>query len=408
MSLADNSPSSEKIATGKIAAKSGKRMWWFVHHWVGLKLSILMSFILLTGTLAVFSNEIDWLVHKGMRAEVSAQNVEWADIAISVNKAFPEAKIQSIEAPISSYFAARAVVKTENGSKRLVYVHPETSNVQADYGWMTVQRTIRFMHRHLFLPKAWGVPIVSSLSIALLISLVTSLVVYKKWWRGFFKPIRFSKPRLFLGDFHRLIGVWSLWFVTIISITSLWYFIESTGGAAPDQIESAGSSSTKLSHASLVSNLEHALLTATTERPELKIREVLFPEEGSAAFGFRGQEDEILVRDRVNAIWVDAINFQTVLNLHADELSVHARIAEAADPIHFGIWGGGWSRFIWFVFGLALTCLSVSGVTIYGLRISKEVQVREISKSIVTGTHIVGCVSIVIILMAVFLMIKSF
>ena len=392
----------------KNTGQSAKKVWWFVHHWVGLKLSILMSFILLTGTLAVFSNEIDWLVHKGMRADATSEHIEWAGIAKSVHDAFPEAEIQSIEAPLESYFAARAVIKTEGGRKRLVYVNPETANVQAEYGWMTVQRTVRFMHRHLFLPKAWGVPIVSSLSFALLISLVTSLVVYKKWWRGFFKSVRLSKARLLVGDFHRLVGVWSLWFITIVSITSLWYFVESTGGAAPDQIEAVGVSTKEHTARSLVEDLNRALSTAEAERPNLKIREILFPQKGSAAFGFRGQEDDILVRDRVNAIWVNATNFEIALDLKADELSLHARIAEAADPIHFGNWGGFFSRLVWFVFGLLLTCLSISGVTIYGMRISKETQIGNVSKVIIRGTKFIGGISFLLIFFTLFLMVKSF
>ncbi|MDX5331144.1 MAG: PepSY domain-containing protein, partial [Caulobacteraceae bacterium] len=42
--------------------KKASRIWWEVHQWVGLKFSILLSFILLTGTLATLSHEIDWLL----------------------------------------------------------------------------------------------------------------------------------------------------------------------------------------------------------------------------------------------------------------------------------------------------------------------------------------------------------
>ncbi len=39
-----------------------KRVWLDLHRWVGLKLSILLSFVLITGTLATVSHEIDWLL----------------------------------------------------------------------------------------------------------------------------------------------------------------------------------------------------------------------------------------------------------------------------------------------------------------------------------------------------------
>jgi uncharacterized iron-regulated membrane protein len=42
-----------------------------------------------------------------------------------------------------------------------------------------------------------------------------------------------------------------------------------------------------------------------------------------------------------------------------------------ADPLHFGTFGGMLTRAIWFVFGVILTGLSISGIYIYGARIKK-------------------------------------
>ena len=43
------------------------RLWWLVHQWAGLKLAILLTFVFATGTLAVLSHEIDWLLQPGLR-----------------------------------------------------------------------------------------------------------------------------------------------------------------------------------------------------------------------------------------------------------------------------------------------------------------------------------------------------
>ncbi|USQ95460.1 PepSY domain-containing protein [Caulobacter sp. RL271] len=43
-----------------------------------------------------------------------------------------------------------------------------------------------------------------------------------------------------------------------------------------------------------------------------------------------------------------------------------------ADPLHFGTVGGAVTKLIWFVFGLVLTSLSVSGVAVYALRLSRD------------------------------------
>jgi uncharacterized iron-regulated membrane protein len=42
-----------------------------------------------------------------------------------------------------------------------------------------------------------------------------------------------------------------------------------------------------------------------------------------------------------------------------------------ADPLHFGTWGGMTTKIVWFVFGLAMTALSVTGIVIYSVRLKK-------------------------------------
>jgi hypothetical protein len=44
---------------------------------------------------------------------------------------------------------------------------------------------------------------------------------------GFFKPVRTGHgSRIFWGDLHRLAGVWSIWFIAVISITGTWFLIQ--------------------------------------------------------------------------------------------------------------------------------------------------------------------------------------
>ncbi len=80
----------------------------------------------------------------------------------------------------------------------------------------------------------------------------------------------------------------------------------------------------------------------------------------------------MLVRPRSNTIWVDPATAQVLLVTDGRDLNVHQRISEMADPLHFGSFGGYWTKVPWFLFGLALTGLSLSGAAIYSLRIARE------------------------------------
>lgn len=352
------------------ALPKGARLWWVVHQWAGLKLSILLSFVLLTGTLAVLSAEIDWLMRPPLRVAPAGVSgpVNWPAIARNAAAYAPEATIRSLDAPVARAFAASVTIEKPDGTLRFLYAHPTTGVVQGDGHWVGAQRVLRNMHRHLNMPVAYGVPIVSSLAFLLLVSLVTSLVVNKKWWRGFARPIRTRDARTGWGDFHRLAGVWSLWFVLLMILTGFWYFAESLGASAPSPAKPEVAA-TALSGQALADRLGDSLAAARAADPDLRIEHIGFPGEENGAFQFQGQKHALLVRPRANSVWISAADGDIRLIADGRDLTVHQRISEMADPLHFGTFGGYWTRIPWFLFGALTTALAVSGTALYGLRL---------------------------------------
>jgi uncharacterized iron-regulated membrane protein len=352
------------------------RSWWVVHQWVGLKLSLFLTFILFTGTLAVVSHEIDWLLQPSLRVAPATVEgpVDWVEIARNARRYEPTAKVMAIEAPVASAFAARVRIERSDGSLAFLNAHPTTGEIQGVGPWVGAARILRNMHRHLNLPVWLGVPIVTSLAFLLLVSLVSSFVVYKKWWRGFAKPLRRRDARTWWGDFHRLAGVWSLWFVALIILTSIWYFAESLGLDAPraPRVEAPANVEEEDAPAPVVADLSAALAAARETYPELRIQQLLFPSEASPYLQLHGDHEALLVRPRANTVWLDPASAEVLLTTNGRDMTIHQRIGEMADPLHFGTFGGYWTKVPWFVFGLAMTGLALSGAAIYSLRIARE------------------------------------
>lgn len=346
------------------------RIWWIVHQWAGLKLSLFMAFIMLTGTLAVVSHEIDWLLQPSLRvAPASAQGpIDWAGIAGNAARHPGVVEVSSMEAPVASAFAVKVTVSDAAGDLFYLHAHPVTGEIQGQGPWVGAQRVLRNMHRHLNLPTKIGVPIVASLGFLLIVSLVTSLVVYKKWWRGLAKSPRTRDARTWWGDFHRLAGVWSLWFVALIALTSIWYFVESLGLDAPPpprvEAQPRGAPQT--------ADLAPAFAAARKAFPGLEVRQVILPGEESPVLQLHGDFEAVLVRPRANTVWVDPVTAEVLLTTDGRDMNVHQRIGEMADPLHFGDFGGYWTKVPWFLFGVLLTGLSLSGAAIYSLRIARE------------------------------------
>jgi uncharacterized iron-regulated membrane protein len=357
----------------------GRSAWWWVHHWLGLKLAIFMTFVLATGTLATLSNEIDWLVDPAQRVTPrAAPPASWGDWATAVKAAAPDAAIQSLSAPPDPWFAARAVIERPDGGLRIVYVDPWTAEVQGVHSWFNVARFLRNTHRHLMMPVEIGVPIVCTMAFVLLISMITGLVAYKKFWRGFtrvpaWRTGRAGEARRFTGDLHRFAGLWSIWFLVLIIVTSIWYMVESLGGEAPP-----GPRPEVVTGAAqpVGAELDALISRARAADPALRIRGVNFPDDKGRGVIVNGQAEAILVRDRTNAVWLDPRDGAVLLTARGETLNLHQRISEAADPLHFGTFGGLTTRLIWFVFGVLMTGLSVTGVMIYSLRMSRAQDTR--------------------------------
>lgn len=360
--------------TGKKNGQTGRSAWWWVHHWLGLKLAIFMTFVLATGTLATLSNEIDWLVDPAQRVTPrDAPMASWGDWAAAVQAAEPAATIQYMTAPLDPWFAARAVIERPDGGLRIAYVDPWTAEVRGVHGWFNVNRFLRNTHRHLMMPVDIGVPIVCSMALVLLISMITGLVTYKKFWRGFtrvpqWRGGRQGEARRFTGDLHRFAGLWSIWFLVLIIVTSVWYAVEVFGGQAPPgpRPEVVTGAAQPVGPA-----LDALIARARAADPALRIEGVSFPGDEGRGVLVTGQAEAILVRDRTNAVWVDPRDGGVLLTARGEDLNIHQRISEAADPLHFGTFGGIATKLTWFVFGVLMTGLSVTGVMIYSLRMAR-------------------------------------
>jgi uncharacterized iron-regulated membrane protein len=354
----------------KPARKSaGRRLWFDLHSWVGLKLCLFMGFICLTGTLAVFSQEIDWLLHAEMRVTPSETRASWGELVGAAQQAHPEWTLEGVVAPHASRFAAMAQMRTPEGRRRFVWIDPYRGQVTGDTHWFNAHRLLRNTHRHLMMPTKYGVPLVAALSIPLLITLVSSFFIYKRWWRGFFSWPRADRPRRLWGDLHRLFGVWSLWFVALIAITGAWYLVESLGGDAQPPADIALATDGKTPAPADPQAIDRAVAALQQHWPELRVRGVQPSLDGQGLL-LEGQARAWLVRDRANVAGFDLRDGRLLDRRDGRDMNLHQRTAEMADPLHFGSFGGWPVRLIWFLFGAALTTLCFTGVYLYGLRVA--------------------------------------
>jgi uncharacterized iron-regulated membrane protein len=348
-------------------ARSRTWLWW--HSWIGVTTGLLLFVICWSGTVAVFSHEIDWLLNPALRVEPApAAAPRWGDVVAAAQQAAPGQKVTTLLLPAGPRDAAQLWARDEHGTVTRIYVDPASARVQGTTSYFNVQRFFRSFHMNLFFNTGpWGYLVVCSLALPLLASMVTALVFYRRWWQRWLALKLDRGWRVFWSDLHKTGGLWSLWFVVVVALTAAWYFIEAAG-IVPDYPEPP-----RLNAAPAPLRLDDALSRVRSHWPQLQVRSITLP---GGYYGnvleLEGQAGDVLVRDRANKLFVDPATGAVLARQRAADLSLAARWVDTADPLHFGDFAGLGVKAIWFAFGLLLSGLALTGAYLHVQRLRRK------------------------------------
>jgi|TARA_R110000796_G_scaffold241303_2_gene362744 uncharacterized iron-regulated membrane protein len=369
-----------------MAKKSQARTWFLVHSWLALPVWFFLLIICVTGTLATVSQEIIWLANPDVRANKpadDAQRLTHEQVIQAIEQKAPEVIVRSIGRPDEGHFALNVQTTYPDGSSPTLYVNPYTGDIQGVSPQFDFRQFTRALHGWWLVPFtngfSWGWYLVSFMGLPMLVSLITGLVVYKRFWKGFLKPrLRFNQgKRIFWGDFHRLSGIWSIWFIAIMSVTGTWFLVQavlfdnhisiSTEGVPPviprDVVPLAASAD-----AVPRIDLDQAVAIASERVPGLDVSSVRLPAYAYGHISISGRGNYPLMFQSVE---VNPYNGEIDSVRLLSDRSALEFVTESMRPLHTGDFGGLWVKMIWFVFGLMLSMMVLSGLLIWSKRTAK-------------------------------------
>jgi uncharacterized iron-regulated membrane protein len=358
------------------------RTWFRVHSFTGVVTGLLLFVICWSGTFAVLAREIDWLATPAARVDVQTERASWGEWRAAAQRAYPDAEIQLLEAPLYPAAAARVLINRPDQDALWVYINPYTAEVTGTHSYFTAQRFFRSFHMNLFLPQAAGLPIglyvVTAFGLCMLTSVFAALMFYRRWWRRFFRWPR-GRGRVFWSQVHKTAGLWSIWFMIVIGVTGAWYLYEvlqpgpvnyvgppPSGAVAPPTPASDPETS--------LLPLDQLLAEARAAWPEFEVRTVGFGwySRSAETLYLEGQAGFPLVRDRANQLHLDPRTGEVLWRNAAGGLPNYWIWSNMADPLHFGDFAGLWSKAVWFAFGLALSGLILTGTWLHAHRLARE------------------------------------
>lgn len=351
------------------------RQWFKIHSWAGFAFAGLLLLICITGVLATASYEIQYLADEKYRSLGPRSGpVAWAEAEANLAQDFPTSHILGGKVHQQSYLSGEIRLMTPDGF-RFVYFDPATGELLGEGEWGQVSRFLRNIHMNLSLGGI-GKYIVTLTSILFLVSLVSSFFVYRKWWKGFFSnPGGLAwRKRVDWSSWHKLLGLWAWWFVAVMTVTGLWYLAEHVMFSAevehyPKAPELKHSEAQQTERAQSLTTLVEE---ARQARPDMDITGFYYPHGYNQPMAFVGQDGTTLVRDRANRVYMDPLSGSVVATQAAGNLDLVARIADTADPLHFGNFSGLTVKLIYVVFGIMLTVLVAGGMRMHYLRTQRR------------------------------------
>lgn len=153
----------------------------------------------------------------------------------------------------------------------------------------------------------------------------------------------------------------------MIIATSFWYLAElafsvaenrfepSRPGLTEELVVAAGRTFQDLRADKLVNIAKGAL-------PGFKPTQIQFAQMQNQAVTVLGRMKDPIVRQRANRVFINPVSGEVIRAQKSTELGWVAYINEIADPLHFGTFGSVWTKAIWFLFGLVMVCIALSGV----------------------------------------------
>lgn len=373
-------------AVNTAPAKKGRgRLWLVIHGWMALPVWVLLFVVCLTGTLLTVAHEIEWLATPTVRASNpdGLPRLPLNDVVAAVAQARPDAIITGVET-LEPYLALNVQVALPEAPFARLHVNPYTGAVQGMTEGPGFQGFLFGLHSWLLFPWQgalnYGWYIVTALGFFMIGSIITGLVVYKKFWKAIIQPrLRLTKgARAFWGDLHRLVAVWSLWFSTIISISGAFFLIVLVIYASgyeifpePPQVARHEVPAPQSDARRLIPDVDQAVAAARAAVPDFRLHQVSLPDSAYSHVTLWGSQGFSFFGDHGTRIYVSPYS-GAIGGIEEPAGMTGLQVATRLLPsLHYGHFGGLVTKLIWFTFGLGLSSLVLSGIVIWTKRTAK-------------------------------------
>jgi uncharacterized iron-regulated membrane protein len=340
------------------------------HAAIGLLSAVLMYLLVLSGTLAVFDDELHrWEQPRSVETEALAPN--------GVQRALTESLAAAAGKPaaaivihLPSDASPRATLSDGTGLHYLDASGHARGPVQTPWADFVMA-----LHFYLNLPEVWGLALVGALGVMLVALAITGVLALPRIFRDAFRLNPRASRQLAQVDWHNRLSVWTLPFGLAVAFSGAVLGIMTPGAVMMSRLDLAPSEAAVF--APVFGGAPAAQGTSTTIPDARAALQVMNSRFGDAVptdviirnAGTATQDIEVLTREPQRLIVGEYYRFDAsgrfVGAVGLSQGHAGQQFAASMYRLHFGNFAGLWMKIAYFVFGLALTAVSGTGVSIW-------------------------------------------
>lgn len=375
-------------------SKNTNKKLWRIHNWVGLYAGIVIAVLSVTGVVALFKVEIDEAING--RYYKIAQPDDTADFHPGVHQLIDS--LRSVYGAKTFSGVLPSTDKSKNwiagfgvrGKNPLdiqsvqVFFNPYTAEVVGtrDY-FQTFAHYIRHIHVRLFI-GLFGRMWVGLGGIALLVSTITGILIYGEFMKNqFFGAIRNKNLKLKSADYHKVIGVTTLLFNLMISITGAWLGLQALLQPAlmvksPERYERIEKPISSEVDVDFNVDYVKAYKIARKLFPDLDPVYIRQSRDGSRSILIGGDVPQTAYQGAVNSIVLDKADYSELSRYDVRTKSLGDKVYYAQEGLHYGDFGGIWVKVIYSFLGFTSGALAILGFVLY-LERTKSKQKQKVN-----------------------------
>lgn len=329
------------------------------HSWTGLIAGLFLILMGISGSILVFQHDIEDMLWKD---HIQIEGYNDLDIDRGFQKIQQEYGQWDIR--LMHFRENEALIfNLRKPTERLfVFVHPSSGEIIKEVNELTTFTRWLLKFHYSFQSGPFGRLLVLIIGVLFFISLLTGLFVYRKSILDtllFRTRIKRKNKRSFYSSLHRIVGVWALVLNLLLVVTGtfLAWKVTVSGFNPPAAPQTP----------TVTAPIDNALEEIKGMKADFTPTYIRLPLNEQAQVVVYGvyENDPFYFSEFGNYFLVDHRTGKISGETKITEADLPTQLANTLIPLHFGQYGGIWSKLLYALVGLSGPFLSVSGFIIW-------------------------------------------